>query len=207
MLSGPLPAPVRMATADARAVEVRGVPGQLAVVDGRATGLAWQERDGRAWLLQSTGNSEAEVVAYADALDLAADGSARLPEAMTRGYRDLGTSPGSRGEAWVSWRVVYRTAAGREVTVETFEPDLPAAAWLAGGRAELSREVLVGSRRGVYFTNGDTFGHGLQLLEWEPAAGVRAMVSGVDLSLDELLELATGLRVAEADEPVVTGAR
>ncbi|HEX8001408.1 MAG TPA: hypothetical protein VF519_01795 [Mycobacteriales bacterium] len=204
MLSGPLPAPVQ-ATGDARRpVRVRGVAADLLVPQGNVSGVTWRDSDGRAWVLRVTGLTEDQTIAYADALDLPADGSASLPAALTRGYRDLGTIPERRGLTQHVWYLSYRNAAGHEIEVEGSEHHGPVATFLIGVPADLSREVTVNGTRAVWFTNGPTFGAGLQLLQWEVSPGVQASVSGVGLTLDELMELATSVHAAADDDPAVT---
>ncbi|HEV2891282.1 MAG TPA: hypothetical protein VGX28_12985 [Frankiaceae bacterium] len=206
-LSGPLPERLTaIRDEDGHEVRVRGVRGTLVAPGGRVSALTWKERGGRAWVLSSTGNTEAELIAYADALELGADGSARLPEPMTRGFRDLGTRAATdRYDAYV-WYLTYVNAAGHEVEIEATPHEGPLGEWLTGGRPELSREVSVEGKRGIYLTNGDTFGQALQLLQWEVSPGVRGSVSGDGVTYDELMELATSVVPAPADHPAVATA-
>ena len=205
LLSGPLPAPVTPGYADdSRPVTVRGVRGTLLLPQGRVSGVTWREPGGRGWLLHSTGLDEAALLAYAERIELGEDGSATLPG--PHGFRDLGTIPERRGLASHVWYLTYRNAAGHEVEIEASEHAGPVGTFLIGVPADLSREVTVNGTRAVWFTNGDRFGHGLQLLQWEVSPGVLGSVSGVGLTFDELMELATSVRPAPDGHPAVTTA-
>lgn len=203
-LSGPLPERLPVGPADGHTAVVRGGTGLVLVAQGRATAVTWDESDGEAWVLYSTGNTEAELLAYAEALDLSRTGRAMLPAAMTEGMTDLGSAPERRDAPRDAWYLSYRNADGREIEIEAVTRTGPPLAWLAGGRPDLTREVTVNGHRAAYFTNGETFGHGLQILQWESSPGVVAAASGVGLRLDELMELATSVEPAPAGHPAVT---
>jgi hypothetical protein len=174
---------------------VRGVRANLYRGDaaGGADGLSWTEPDGGAWLVTSSGLTQADLIRLTERLELdARSGTAALDDAALRSF-DVSEShvdPSPPNETTV-WTVLYSSPQDAQValTVErSHAAPLADAAW-PGAQAQV---VAVRGSRGVY---QGALGTGTASLSWaEDGLTLQLTVNQSERNaLPDLLALAESL--------------
>ena len=180
-------------------VDVRGAKGRL-----QAAGygprdqqtLGWTEAgSGERWIATSVGMSGDDLVALADAFEVA-PGAVRLPAPAGQGFHQEAAQPAARIGAQVQWYVDYQPNAGpapdSDITIEVRRGDLLAG--LSTG-APAARVTLTNGHPAVAFSQGT-----VAFLEIQIAPGVTAQLSG-PIHADQLGRLAADLQPVGANDP------
>lgn len=179
LLTGPLPTPAQLPAGATTNAQARGTSVTVVQRSSGDVWATWQEPGGKAWVVEGSGMSQADVLGDVTALRLGDNPSLEAPA----GWTVLPPVPAvAAGAETNTWQATYRFPGARGEDQVEVAAQTAAGAGLSPGAG--CRAVDVDGASGVACSNGSGWGSGLQILQWRPAGGRSMQVETVDHRFD-----------------------